>query len=343
MKKSMRRVLYASHPDGWVTPDCFSFDEAPVPDVADGDVLLRTVYVSMDPYMRGLMATGAHSYAEMFKIGAPLNGRVIAEVVESRHPDFRAGQFVFGMQDWSEYSVARQGAGLRIVDEKAAHLGHYLGTLGFPGLTAYVGMVKIGQPKAGETVYVSAASGAVGQVAGQLARISGARVVGSAGSDAKVDFVRDECRFDAAFNYNNVSSVGDALKEHCPDGIDVNFENVGGENLQAVINNANIEARLVICGMISQYNTKAPFGVTNLNEMVSKRMMMKGYVVRDHAELLPEYLDRMSSWIREGQVQVKQNISQGLDSVPDAFIGMLKGQNFGKQIVQFGVDPFSSN
>lgn len=308
--------------------------EAEVPLLDPGDVLVRHLYMSVDPYMRGLMNPGGVAYASGFQIGEPLFGRVIGIVESSRNKDFSEGDHVFGMLNWAERSVAKGGESLRKVDPKLAPLSHYLGTLGFPGLTAYVGMMLIGKPQQGESVYVSAASGAVGQVAGQLARIAGARVVGSAGTDEKVRFITGECGLHDAFNYRTAPSILEALKLHCPDGIDVNFENVGGANFDAVLHHANEFARFAMCGMISQYNARKPATLVHINEIVSKRLHVQGFVVRDHSHLIDQFIEETADHIRAGRMTVAEDIVNGLENAPAAFVGMLKGDNLGKRVVK---------
>ncbi|MDP6344397.1 MAG: NADP-dependent oxidoreductase, partial [Alphaproteobacteria bacterium] len=257
----------------------------------------------------------------------------------SNNPDYGAGDFVFGMLRWEEYSIAKGDEDLRKVDPDLAPLSWNLGVLGAPGLTAWVGMMELGRPKAGEQVFVSAASGAVGQVAGQLARLRGCRVVGSAGSDDKVAFIRRECGYDDGFNYRRAASFETALASHCPDGIDVYFDNVGGTMLDAVLLQANDHARLIECGMISQYNLQQPDGIHNLALFARKRLTMRGFIVRDHYELLPKYLSDMAAWLKSGEVKYREDMVRGLEQAPAAFIRMLKGENFGKQVVQIADDP----
>lgn len=333
-----RQVTLASRPQTVVVPENFAMQEAVTPDLGEGDVLVRHIYMSVDPYMRGLMGGGV-AYAAGFEIGQPLFGRVIGEVAQSRNADFREGDFVYGMLDWADWSVAKGGESLRRVDSARAPLSYYLGTLGFPGLTAYVGMMLIGEPKPGETVFVSAASGAVGQVAGQLARIAGARVVGSAGTDEKVRFITGECGFHDGFNYRIAPSVLEALRLHCADGIDVDFENVGGETLDAVLAHANPFARIAVCGMISQYNLAEPYHLKHVNEVVSKRLNMRGFVVRDHAHLIEQFIDETAGHIADGTMAVAEDMMFGLENAPAAFIGMLAGENFGKRVIKVGDDP----
>ncbi|ANK80645.1 MAG: hypothetical protein TEF_07420 [Rhizobiales bacterium NRL2] len=327
-----RQIVLNSRPQGWVTPESFAMREADTPELAPGDVLVRHLYMSVDPYMRGLMNEGGVAYAAGFQIGEPLFGRVIGQVAQSRNDKFREGDCVYGMLDWAEWSVAKGGESLRKVDPDLAPLSYYLGTLGFPGLTAYVGMTLIGKPREGETVYVSAASGAVGQVAGQLARIAGARVVGSAGTDEKVRFIVGECGFHDGFNYR-LFSIAEALRLYCGDGIDVNFENVGGANLEAVLEVANDFARFAMCGMISQYNLTETYHVRNLNEIVSKRLHVQGFVVRDHAHLIEPFIEETADHIARGRMSVAEDIVTGLENAPQAFIGMLQGDNLGKRVV----------
>lgn len=332
-----RQIVLNSRPEGWVTNDNFGMAEAETPELGPGDVLVRHLYMSVDPYMRGLMNEAGHVYSAGFQIGEPLFGRVIGQVAQSRNDEFREGDFVYGMLDWAEWSVARGGESLRVVDADLAPLSYYLGTLGFPGLTAYVGMMLIGKPKEGETVYVSAASGAVGQVAGQLARIAGARVVGSAGTDEKVRFITGECGFHDGFNYR-LLSILESLKLHCPDGVDVNFENVGGANFEAVITAANPFARFAMCGMISQYNSTEPYYVRTLNDIVTKRLHVQGFVVRDHAHLIGQFIEETADHIANDRMSVAEDIVAGLENAPQAFIGMLQGDNLGKRVVHIA-DP----
>lgn len=332
-------VALADRPEGPVTAETFSLLEVPVPEAGANDVLVEIVYLSVDPYMRGLIAATSR-YAEGFRLGEPCWGRTVGRVAVSHHPDYAPGDWVFCVLPWTRFALARNGAGLRKVDPALCALSHYLGTMGFPGLTAWVGTMELGRPQPGETLFVSAASGAVGQVACQLGRLQGARVVGSAGSDEKCAFVRERCGADAVFNYRTAGTLAEGLAAACPEGIDVDFENVGGEMLEAVIDNCNEGARVVICGQISQYQRPERHGIRNLSAMTQKRLRMQGFIVRDHAHLLPTYLARMSRWLADGTVVVSESIREGLENMPQAFVDMMAGRNFGKQVVRIAEDPF---
>jgi len=338
MPTGNRQIVLKRRPEGWVGEADFALREAAPPPLGQGDVLVRNIYLSLDPYMRGRMNAGK-SYAEPFALDEVLKGRVIGEVVESRHPDFKAGEVVFGMLGWEEYSLAPGAESLRHVDPALAPLPYYLGALGMPGMTAWYGMLEIGRPATGECVYVSAAAGAVGQIAGQIAKLKGGRVVGSAGDDAKVAYVTAELGFDAAFNYRTVPSHLEALQQHCPEGIDVYFDNVGGAMLEAALEQANAGARFVECGMISQYNLVQPEGVRNLTHLTRKRITMQGFIISDHAHHLQEFLAEMAAWLGSGAVKYRVDVAEGLERAPAAFVGMLKGRNFGKQVVRIGPEP----
>lgn len=335
-----RQIILKSRPDGWVSPENFEMRDAPVPALGKGDVRVRAIYMSLDPYMRGRM-DAAKSYAASFQVGAPLTARVVGEVVDSENATFEPGAMVIGMLDWADFSVASGGAGLRRVDPELAPLPHYLGALGMPGMTAWVGLREIGRPRPGETLFVSAASGAVGQIAAQMGKVFGCRVVGSAGSDDKVAFLSDELKLDAAFNYKKEPDLAAALAKHCPDGIDVYFDNVGGPMLAAALEQANPFARFVQCGSISQYNAvgDARYGVRNLTHLTRKRIRMQGFIVSDHADLLGAFLTEMADWLTQGVVVYKVDITDGLENAPQAFIGMLRGENFGKRVVQISAVP----
>lgn len=333
MSENNLQVLFKSRPSGWVVPENFELHEGTVPEPGDGDVLVRNRYMSVDPYMRNRM-NDVKSYVEGFKLGKVLTGGVVGEVAKSNNPAFKEGDQVSGMLGWENYTNVPGGAGLMKVDGSLAPLSWYLGVLGMPGMTAHVGLLKIGQPKEGETVYVSAASGAVGQIVGQIAKLKGCRVVGSAGSDEKVAFITEQCGFDAGFNYKKVDSLGETLRTHCPDGIDVYFENVGGRMLEAVLNQMNPFGRVSACGMISQYNLEKPEGVHTLLNVVGKRLRIEGFIVSDHFAELPTFIQEMGGWLKNGDITYREDVKEGLENAPAAFIGMLKGENFGKQVVK---------
>lgn len=314
----------------------FELRPAPIPEIGRGQVLVRNLYSSVEPYLRVLLSRDT-GHSKRFDIGQVIPARVVGEIVESRSPSLKEGDFVFGMLAWEQYSAKQADAQLRRVDPSVGPLSYFLGILGTTGLTAYIGMLDVGAPRPGETVYVSAAAGAVGHVAGQLAKMRGARVIGSTSSDEKVAFLRD-LGFDAAFNYKSVSSLSDALAETCPDGIDVDFENVGGANLEAVLGRINEGARIVLCGLLSHYGPDPP-GVRNLELLQFMRARMIGFSVRDHMDRMPAYIDEIGRMLKDGRIRYRENIVKGLESAPDALIGLLAGENLGKQILQIGDDP----
>ena len=337
MSRSQTCVLFASRPGGWPDASTFEVAERPVPEPGDGDVLVKNLCLSVDPYMRGRM-NDRKSYIPPFQVGEVLQGGVVGRVAASNSPKFAVGDAVTGLLGWEEYSLVPRGRGIMKIDAAAGFpLSWYLGVLGMPGMTAWVGLDLIGQPKDGETAVISAAAGAVGQIAGQICRLKGARVVGTAGSDAKVEYVRS-LGFDAAFNYRTVESLGGALAEHCPKGIDVYYDNVGGQMLDAVLARINRFARLVECGMISQYNLERPEPVHNLIQLVGNAARMQGFIVTDHYARMPEFMAEMTGWLKDGRITYREDVADGLASAPQAFIGMLKGENFGKQVVRIAED-----
>lgn len=332
MARDNTAVLLKSRPTGWVTEDNFEIVTRPAGEPGEGEALVRNLYMSVDPYMRGRMRAGK-SYAAPWEVGAVCQAGMVGQVVASNASNVAEGDYVSGMLGWEQYSVA-PAKGLMKVNPDAAPLSYYLGIMGMPGMTAWVGLLDIGEPKEGETVYVSAASGAVGQVVGQIAKLKGCRVVGSAGEDDKVAYIRDELGFDAAFNYKTVGSLTGALRESCPDGIDVYFENVGGAMLDAVLANINPFGRIVACGMISQYNLEQAEGVKNLMVIVGNRVKFQGFIVSDHFAKMPEFIREMGGWLAEGKVKYRESVTKGIENAPKAFIGMLKGENFGKAVVE---------
>ena len=331
-----RQVALRRRPVGAPTPDDFELRVAPVPSPEDGEILCRTVYLSLDPYMRGRMEE-SRSYAPSVALGQPMVGGTVSVVVDSRHPDLAPGDLVAGYDGWQAYAVTK-GAAVRKLDPEAAPISTALGVLGMPGLTAYVGLLDIGRPQPGETVVVSAASGAVGAVVGQLAKIQGCRVVGVAGSAEKCAWVVKELGFDACVNHRT-DALADALRTACPAGIDVYFENVGGAVLDAVLTLINPNARIPLCGLISQYNaTERPLG-PNLRSVLVNRALIKGFIVSDHAARMGDFLRDCTRWIREGRLKYREDVVEGLENAPRAFIGLLEGRNFGKLLVRVGEDP----
>ena len=340
MQTSTRQIILKSRPDGPVSDENFEVREINLSDPQDGDVLIRTIYMSLDPYMRGRMGK-AKSYAANFEVGKPMVAGCVGEVVISKNNAFHVGDIVTGMLDWADYSIVSARKELRLVDSKSAPLPYYLGVLGMPGMTAWIGIKEIGRLKEGETLFVSAASGAVGQIVGQMGRIAGCRVVGCAGSDEKVSYLTDELGFDAAFNHRKEMNYLAALQRCCPDGIDVNFENVGGAMLEAVLEHANDYARSIQCGAISQYNVSKDerYGIQNLEHVHRKRIHMQGFIVTDHWSRFDEFIAEMAGWLRSAAISYKVNVVDGLENAPAAFMSMLEGGNFGKQIVRIGLEP----
>jgi NADPH-dependent curcumin reductase len=337
-----RRVLLKSRPVGEPKPTDFEVADAPMPKPGDGEILVRTIWLSLDPYMRGRM-NDVKSYSTPVELGGVMTAGTVGEVVESRHPGFRPGDFVLSYGGWQTHHIARAGAspgpfGPLKLDPTQAPISTALGVLGMPGMTAYVGLYDIGQPKAGETVVVSAAAGAVGSAVGQLARLKGSRAVGIAGSQEKCDYVVKELGFDACVNHRSPDLLA-ALKDACPKGIDVYFDNVGGDVLKTVLRLVNPFARIPLCGIISQYNaTELPPG-PNMAAVLVNRMTIRGFIVSDHADRLPAFLAECGRWVREGRLKYREDIVDGLDNAPRAFIGLLQGQNLGKLLVKVGEDP----
>jgi len=336
-----RRVLLRSRPVGEPKPTDFQMVDTPLPTPGDGEILCRTIWLSLDPYMRGRM-NDVKSYSAPVELGQPMVGGTVSEVVESRHPGFTAGDFVLGYGGWQSYHVARAGAspgpfGPLKLDSKAAPISTALGVLGMPGMTAYVGLLDLGQPKPGETVVVSAAAGAVGSIVGQLAKIKGCRAVGVAGSQSKCDYVVKELGFDACVSYRSPDLFA-ALRDACPKGIDVYFDNVGGDVLKTVLRLVNPFARIPLCGLISQYNaTELPPG-PNMGSVLVNRVMIRGFIVSDHVDRLPAFLADTAGWLREGRLKYREDVVEGLDHAPRAFIGLRRGENLGKMLVKVGDD-----
>ncbi|MBI4635870.1 MAG: NADP-dependent oxidoreductase [Candidatus Rokubacteria bacterium] len=331
-----RQIVLKGRPVGPPRPGDFELVETAIPTPGAGEVLRRTIYLSLDPYMRGRMNEG-RSYAASVELGQVMVGGTVSEVVESNNPAFQQGDLVVGYDGWRAYAVS-SGSGTRTLDPGEAPISTALGVLGMPGMTAYVGLLDIGQPKPGETVVVSAAAGAVGSAVGQLARLKGCRAVGVAGSRAKCDYVTGELGFDACVDYKT-QDLHAALKAACPKGIDVYFDNVGGAVLAAVLRLINPNARIPLCGLISQYNaTEMPAG-PNLAPLLVNRAMVRGFIVSDHADRMRDFLTDCSRWVREGKLKYREDIVEGLESAPRALIGLLEGRNFGKLLVRVGEDP----
>ena len=337
MADSTREIRLAARPVGAPQESDFELAETSIPEPADGEVLVRNAYMSVDPYMRSRM-NETKSYVPSFRIGEPLQGGAVGQVVASRSEALAEGDWVNSMYGWREHYVAN-GEHLMRIDPEIAPVSTALGVLGMPGLTAYVGLHDIGQPKAGETVFVSAASGAVGSVVGQLAKLKGCRVVGSAGSAEKVRHLLEELDFDAAFNYKEVA-VADALGDACPDGIDIYFENVGGEHLECALARMNLFGRVALCGLISQYNaTEAPRGPANFPQVLVNRLLLKGFIISDHFDRIPDFLAEVGPLVASGKLKYRETVIEGIENAPSAFIGLLSGENFGKMLVKLGPGP----
>ncbi len=329
-----RQITLASRPVGYPKESDFNLVEVPIPTPGDGEVLVKTLYLSVDPYMRGRI-NAAKSYAANVEIDEVMVGSVIAEVIETEHPNFEVGDIVNAGIGWQEYGVVG-GDGLRKIDPTIAPISTAGGILGMPGLTAYFGLLEVGKLQERETVFVSGAAGAVGSVVGQIAKIKGCRVVGSAGTDEKVAYIVDELGFDDAFNYKEVTDYHEELQRLFPDGIDVYFDNVGGVITDAVFLNLRIKGRVVICGQISQYNLEKPeTGPRFLWHMITKRARIEGFLVSEFADQHAEALVEMSEWVQQGKLKYHETIEDGgIENAPAAFISMLKGGNIGKQLVK---------
>lgn len=333
-----RRIVLAARPGGAPAPSDFRLEEAPVPAPAPGELLLRTEYLSLDPYMRGRMS-GGPSYAPPIGLGEVMVGGTVSRVAESRHPGFAAGDLVLGSAGWQEYALS-DGSGLVRLDG-LAHPSHALSVLGMPGFTAYHGLLKIGQPQPGETVVVGSASGAVGSVVGQIARLKGARAVGIAGGPEKCRFVVEELGFDACID-RHAPDFAAQLARACPDGIDVYFEGVGGAVFDAVLPLLNDHARLPVCGFIAHYNEQDPTAAPDrlpalFAALVYKRLLVQGFIILDHyADGLAEFQRDMGQWVAAGKVSIREQLVDGLEQAPAALADLLAGRNFGKVVVRVG-------
>ena len=328
-----KRIVMASFPEGWVKPENFRLETVPVERPADGQVLVKNLWLSLYPYMRGRMSQ-QKSYAKGVEIGEVMTAQTVGEVVESKHAGFKPGDKVLSGQrmGWQLYGCAK-GEELTKVEEGRAPLSYYLGCLGMPGLTAYFGLKEIGAPKAGETVVVSAASGAVGSVVGQLAKAWGCRAVGIAGGVAKCDYVVKELGFDACVDYK-AGNLHRDLKEACPKGIDVNFENVGGEVMDTVLRLMNPFSRMIVCGLISDYNAVEPYAMKNYRAILVNRIKVQGMIVFDWQKRYGEGVRELGGLLAQGKLKYRESVVEGIENAPQAFIGLLKGQNFGKQLVK---------
>lgn len=325
-------IILKSRPVGKPTQDDFGFTEETIPEAQDGEVLLKIKYVSVDPYLRGRMRD-EKSYIEPFKVNEPLESGIIAEVVESKNKNFKKGEYVNGMLKWKQFQTSN-GNGLNKVDGNKAPLKAYLGVLGLTGITAYLGLEKIGNLKKGETLLVSGAAGAVGSVVGQIGKIKGCKVVGIAGSEEKTNRIQEEFSFDKAINYKTTDNMYKAIADACPNGVDVYFDNVGGEILDAALANMNKYGRVVCCGAISLYNeTKTPKGPRVEAKLIKNSLLMQGFTVRDFVKDFGPAQKQLAKWMEEDKIKYLETIVEGFDNIPKAFIDLFDGKNKGKMIV----------
>ena len=336
-----RQIVLASRPDGLPAPDNFAQKESAVPEPGEGQFLARAIYLSLDPYMRGRM-NAERSYADPVPIGGVMEGGTVSVVEKSKHSGFLEGDFVVGRTGWQDYAVS-EGTGMRRIDPATKPLSYALGVLGMPGMTAYTGLLNLGRPKEGETLVVAAASGAVGSVVGQIAKIKGCRAVGVAGGPEKCRFVTEELGFDACLDHR-ADDFEDQLAAACPDGVDIYFENVAGRVLRAVIPLFNFFSRMPICGLIAQYNvTSAPDGTDYLpmfmRAVLTNRIAVRGFIVRDFAEQEGDFLRDVGRWVADGRIKYREHRVVGLEHAPATLIGLLRGENFGKTIVEISPDP----
>ncbi|MEL7310089.1 MAG: NADP-dependent oxidoreductase [Pseudomonadota bacterium] len=335
MSQTQQQIVLAGRPDGWVSEEHFALQTTGVPDAGEGQLLLRHHFLSVDPYMRGRM-NDVKSYVPPFQIDEPIVGGGVAEVIESHAEGWSKGDLVVGMLPWSEYSVAAP-EGLRKLPKTKAPLSWHLGILGMPGMTAYVGLIEVARCQPGETVFVNAAAGAVGSVVGQIARSMGCFVVGSAGSDSKVQHLTETLGFSAAFNYRDQSDLRQVLRQHFPRGIDVVFENVGGPQFEAAISNMAVFGRIALCGMIADYNAERgemPPGPRGMTQLIGRNVSLQGFIVSNYPDAAGKWAALAQRLLETGQLTYQETVADGLAAAPSAFISMLKGGNLGKQIVK---------
>lgn len=340
-KENNRRILLASRPQGAPITADFKLEVLPRPTINAGDVLLRTIYLSLDPYMRGRMSD-AKSYADPLELGEVMLGGTVSRVEESQHPDYSVGDWVLSFNGWQDYAVSN-GEGLTALGADPAQPSYALGIMGMPGFTAYMGLLDIGKPQNGETLVVAAATGPVGATVGQVGKLKGCRVVGVAGGAEKCQYALDVLGFDACIDHR-AADFAEQLAKACPHGIDIYYENVGGKVFDAVLPLLNTAARIPVCGLISQYNaTSLPDGPDRLSllmgAILSKRLTVRGFIIfDDYADRYPEFAKAMTAWLAEGVIQYREQIVDGLENTADAFMGMLEGKNFGKLVIRVGDD-----
>ncbi len=333
MEGVSREIRLVARPTGFPDEELFEVAESPIPNPSDGQVLIRNAYFSVDPYMRPRM-NDVRSYVAPFTLGETMTGGAVGRVVASRHERVAEGDWVLHGLGWREWALS-DGSGVRKIDPALAPVSTALGVLGMPGFTAYYGLFHIGKPEPGETVFVSGAAGAVGSAAGQMAKIAGCRVIGSAGSPEKIAWL-GELGCDAAFDYRE-RPVRAALSELAPDGIDVYFDNVGGDHLEAAIGAMRQHGRIVACGSISRYNDVEPTpGPRNMFMVVTKRLLIQGYIINDHYEHYRAFLEAATEWVRDGKLRYRETVIEGIENAPNAFVGLLRGENVGKMLVKVG-------
>jgi NADPH:quinone reductase len=327
------QFVLASRPIGLPSSQNFRFEKITLGELKENEVLLKSWYISVDPYMRGRM-NSVKSYAASFEIDQPIRGGIVAKVIESKSKSILTGEFVVGMLPWATYSIEK-AENLRKIDIQKVPPGYYLGVLGMPGFTAYFGMIEIGKPQKGETVIVSGAAGAVGIVAGQIAKIQGSRVIGIAGSDEKCKLLKKQFGYDEALNYKTSKSIRKDIASLCPEGVDVYFDNVGGEITDAVVANLDFHARIALCGQISQYNnTKPAIGTSILPYLLTRSVRLQGFIVSNYSDRFGEALDKLTQWVNDGAIKYTETIIEGFDKLPDAFLGLFSGKNQGKMLVK---------
>lgn len=329
----IKQIILVSRPKGSPTLENFKIEEIELPLLGDGEVLLEGMYYSVDPYMRGRM-NDVKSYVQPFEIGQPLNGGVVAKVIESKTSIFKCGDIVTGNLPWQEQIVVA-GKYIRKIDTAIAPASYYLGILGLTGLTAFFGLVHIGKPKEGETVVVSGAAGGVGTIVGQIAAIQGCNVVGIAGSDDKIKLIKEEFGFNEAINYKTTFNMKKTIAEVCPSGVDVYFDNVGGEISDAIISNINFHGRIVLCGQISLYNNiETPIGPRLQPLLLTRSVLMQGFIVSNFQAEFPEAIKQLAAWVKEGKLKSIETIEHGFEKLPQSLLGLFKGENTGKMIVK---------
>ncbi|WP_212744281.1 NADP-dependent oxidoreductase [Maribacter sp. ACAM166] len=330
-----KEIVLAEHPSGVPTQSTFKINTIEMPDVKDGQVMLKSLYVSVDPGMRGFMDKGHIGYTgQKFNLNEPITSRTVAQVVKSRNGGFKVGSIVHGRLAWQKFQSINSDT-LELIDPDLAPISTAASLLGIPGLAAYFGMLKIGRPKKGETVVVSGAAGSVGGIASQIAKIKGCKVIAIAGSSDKINYLENELGLDRGINYKKTADMTAAVKQACPDGVDIFFDNVGGEIFDAVFANINKKARIAICGQIAEYNASAPTkGPRPMHNLINKSALMEGFVVFDFKDEFEDAKKQLASWYNNSELKYRENLVEGFENIPTAFIGLFSGQNIGKQMVK---------